>query len=67
MKKLIVTRLLGPQALERSQRVREKELERFYLNLLDKAMKKESVEIAEEATNLVNNSICQMIMGRSCS
>jgi cytochrome P450 len=30
-------------------------------------VKKESVEIAEEAMKLVNNTVCQMIMGRSCS
>ncbi|KAG7637595.1 Cytochrome P450 [Arabidopsis thaliana x Arabidopsis arenosa] len=67
MKKLIVTKFLGPQALERSQKVRAEELKRFYLNLLDKAVKKESVEIAEEAMKLVNNTVCQMIMGRNCS
>ncbi|XP_010417842.1 PREDICTED: cytochrome P450 705A5-like isoform X1 [Camelina sativa] len=67
MKKLITSKLLGPQALERSQGVRAKEVERFYSNLLDTAMKKESVEISEEAMKLVNNSICHMIMGRSCS
>ncbi|CAA0372281.1 unnamed protein product [Arabidopsis thaliana] len=67
MKKLIVTKLLGPQALERSQRIRANEVERFYSNLLDKAMKKESVEIADEAMKLVNNIICKMIMGRTCS
>ncbi|XP_019093535.1 PREDICTED: cytochrome P450 705A5-like [Camelina sativa] len=67
MKKLIVTKLLGPQALKRSLSVRAEELERFYLTLLDKAMKKESFEIAEEAMKLINNTICKMIMGRSCS
>ncbi|XP_010466194.1 PREDICTED: cytochrome P450 705A5-like [Camelina sativa] len=67
MKKLMVTKLLGPQALERSQRIRADELERFYVSLFDKAMKKESVEISKEAMKLINNSICKMIMGRSCS
>ncbi|CAL9234425.1 unnamed protein product [Arabidopsis halleri] len=67
IKKLMVTKFLGPQALERSQGVRAKEVERFYSNLLDKALKKETVEIAEEAMKLVNNSLCKMIMGRSCS
>ncbi|EOA26316.1 hypothetical protein CARUB_v10025157mg, partial [Capsella rubella] len=67
MKKLIVTKLLGPQALERSQNVRAKELEGLYLKLLDKAMKKESVEIVKKAMRLINNTICKMIMGRSCS
>ncbi|XP_010473089.1 PREDICTED: cytochrome P450 705A5-like [Camelina sativa] len=64
MKKLVVTKLLGPQALERSQGVRAKELEGFYLNLLDKAMQKESVDIVEEVMKLVNNSICKIIMGK---
>ncbi|XP_010508433.1 PREDICTED: cytochrome P450 705A5-like isoform X2 [Camelina sativa] len=57
MKKLMVTKLLGAQALERSRDVRADELERFYTSLLDKAMKEEPVEIGKET----------MIMGRSCS
>ncbi|KAG7632021.1 Cytochrome P450 superfamily [Arabidopsis suecica] len=67
MRKLIATKLLGPQALDRSRKIRADELDRFYRNLLDKAMKKESVEIGEEAAKLNNNIICKMIMGRSCS
>ncbi|KAH0934438.1 hypothetical protein HID58_011555 [Brassica napus] len=62
----IVTKLLGPQALERSRRVRGDELDRFYNNLFDKAVKKESVEICEEALKLTINSICKLIMGRCC-
>ncbi|KFK39878.1 hypothetical protein AALP_AA3G300300 [Arabis alpina] len=57
----------GPQALERSRGVRADELERFYMSLVDKAMKNESVDIGKEAMKLTNNSICKMIMGRSCS
>ncbi|KFK23474.1 hypothetical protein AALP_AAs54448U000100 [Arabis alpina] len=57
MKKLIITNLLGPQALERSRGVRADEVKRFYSNLLDKAMKNESVEIVEEAMKLTNNTI----------
>ncbi|KAF8109698.1 hypothetical protein N665_0093s0051 [Sinapis alba] len=67
MKKVLVTNLLGPQALERSQRVRADELDRFYKNLFDKAEKKESVEICEEVLKLTNNIICKLIMGRCCS
>ncbi|KAL1197715.1 Cytochrome [Cardamine amara subsp. amara] len=67
MKKILVTNLLGPQALERSRVVRADELDRFYKNLFDKAMKKESVKICAEVLKLSNNSICKMIMGRSCS
>lgn len=66
MKKVLVTNLLGPQALERSRRVRVDELDRFYKNLFDKAVKKESVEICEEALKLTNNSVCKLIMGRCC-
>ncbi|KAG7631918.1 Cytochrome P450 superfamily [Arabidopsis suecica] len=67
MKKLMVTKLLGPHALERSRKIRADELYRLYTNLLDKAMKKESVEIGKETMKLTNNTICKMIMGRSCS
>ncbi|ESQ47874.1 hypothetical protein EUTSA_v10022051mg, partial [Eutrema salsugineum] len=66
MKKLMFTKLLGPQALERSRGIRADELERFYMSLLDKATKNESVEISKEAMKLTNNIICKMIMGRSC-
>ena len=66
MKKVLVTNLLGPQALERSRRVRGDELDRFYNNLFDKAVKKETVEICEEALKLTINSICKLIMGRCC-
>ncbi|CAA7061665.1 unnamed protein product [Microthlaspi erraticum] len=64
IKKLIFTTTLGPQALERSRGVRGVEAERFYRNLVDKAMKKESVEMGEEALRFVNNSLGGMSMGR---
>ncbi|KAL0676553.1 hypothetical protein Bca4012_004534 [Brassica carinata] len=67
MKKVLVTNLLGPQALKRSRRVRADELDRFYDNLFEKAAKKETVEIFAEALKLVNDSICKLIMGRCCS
>ena len=57
MKKLLVTKLLGPHALERSRGIRADELERLYRSLFDKAVKKESVEIGKEATKLSINSI----------
>ncbi|KAJ4906983.1 hypothetical protein Rs2_10641 [Raphanus sativus] len=65
IKKLITTKLLGPQALERSRGVRAVEVNRFYLNLADKARKKESVEIGEEAMKLITNSMCKMLVGKS--
>ncbi|KAL1213876.1 Cytochrome [Cardamine amara subsp. amara] len=67
MKKLMVKKLLGTQAIERSRKFRADELDQFYRNLLEKAIKKESVEIGEEAMKFTNNSICKMVMGRSCS
>ncbi|KAF8107837.1 hypothetical protein N665_0116s0043 [Sinapis alba] len=67
IKKLITTKLLGPQALERSRGVRADEVNQFYLNLVDKARKKESVEIAEEAMKLVINNIWKMLTGKSFS
>ncbi|EOA32928.1 hypothetical protein CARUB_v10016254mg [Capsella rubella] len=67
MKKVLVTNFLGPQAHERSRGVRADELERFYMNLFDKAMKKEIVEISNETLTLTNYTISKMIMGRSCS
>ncbi|CAA7017056.1 unnamed protein product [Microthlaspi erraticum] len=67
MKKLLVMNLFGPQALDRSRAIRADELERFYGDLLDKARKKEIVEIGKEVMKLTNNSICKMLMGRSFS
>ncbi|CAG7876964.1 unnamed protein product [Brassica rapa] len=66
MKKIMVTKLLGPQALERSRGIRDYERERLYASLLDKAVRNESVEIGKEAMKFANNIICKMIMGRSC-
>ncbi|KAF3605444.1 hypothetical protein DY000_02049728 [Brassica cretica] len=67
MKKQMVTKLLGPQALERSRGIRGYEREGFHASLLDKAVKNESVEIGKEAMKFANNIICKMIMGRSCN
>ncbi|KAH0914180.1 LOW QUALITY PROTEIN: hypothetical protein HID58_028626 [Brassica napus] len=67
MKKLLATRFFRTQAIENLRGVRAEELERFYLNLYDKAAKKESVEIGEETMKFTNNMICRMCMGRSCS
>ncbi|KAF8109697.1 hypothetical protein N665_0093s0050 [Sinapis alba] len=66
MKKILVTNMLGPQALKRSRRVRVDELDRFYNNLFEKAVKKQTVEIFEEVLKLTNDSICKLIMGRCC-
>ncbi|KAF8081729.1 hypothetical protein N665_0869s0011 [Sinapis alba] len=66
MKKLLITKLLGPHAIDRSRAVRAEELERFYSRLLDKARKKECVEIRKEAMIFTNNSTCKLILGRTC-
>ncbi|KFK32636.1 hypothetical protein AALP_AA6G269100 [Arabis alpina] len=57
MKKLMVTRMIGPHALQQSRDIRAVELERFYRNLLDKATKNQSVEIDEELRRLVINTL----------
>ncbi|CAH8358469.1 unnamed protein product [Eruca vesicaria subsp. sativa] len=67
VKKIVTTKLLGPQALERSRGIRADEANRFYLNLIDKATKNESVEIAEEAMKLISNSMCKMLLGKGFS
>ncbi|KAF2559895.1 hypothetical protein F2Q68_00017139 [Brassica cretica] len=67
MKKLMVTKLLGPQAQEQSRGIRADEINRFYGKLLDKARKTESVDVGKEAMNLVNNIMCMMSMGRRFS
>ncbi|XP_010523229.1 PREDICTED: cytochrome P450 705A5-like [Tarenaya hassleriana] len=67
MRKLLVTKLLGPQHLERSRLVRGEELERFYVNLLEKARRKEGIEMHKEIMKLTNNTICRMIIGRKWS
>ncbi|XP_010467059.1 PREDICTED: cytochrome P450 705A20-like [Camelina sativa] len=67
MKKLIATKLLRPQSIERSRGIRGEEVMRFYNSLLDKARVNESVEISKEAMKLVNNTLCRMSMGRSFS
>ncbi|KFK35936.1 hypothetical protein AALP_AA4G056300 [Arabis alpina] len=67
MKKLLVTKLLGPQSLERTRLIRGEELKTFCAMLFDKAAKNESVDVGKEIMKLTNNSICRMIIGRKCS
>ncbi|KAF3531555.1 hypothetical protein DY000_02042282 [Brassica cretica] len=57
MKKLIATKLLRPQSVERSLGIRAEEIQRFCRSLLEKARKNE----------LINNTLCRMSMGRSFS
>ncbi|KAL0857204.1 hypothetical protein Bca101_062358 [Brassica carinata] len=65
MKKIITTKLLRPQTLERSRGIRAEELHRFYGSLVEKARNNESVGISKEAMKLMNNTLCRMSMGRS--
>ncbi|KFK32669.1 hypothetical protein AALP_AA6G273400 [Arabis alpina] len=60
MKKLMVTHMTGPQAVEKSRDTRTTELQGFYRNLLDKATKNKSVDIGEEVKRVVIN-----ILGKS--
>ncbi|KAF8109695.1 hypothetical protein N665_0093s0048 [Sinapis alba] len=66
MKKLLSTNLIGMQTQERSRSARAVEVDRFYAKLLDKARKKESVDVHTEAKGLVNNILFKMTLGRSC-
>ncbi|CAH8293515.1 unnamed protein product [Eruca vesicaria subsp. sativa] len=66
-KKVLVRNLMGTQAVEWSQGIRAKELERFHARLLDKARKKESVEIGNEAMVLTTNIFSKLLIGRSYS
>nr|VDC81574.1 unnamed protein product [Brassica rapa] len=50
----------------KSRGIRGDEVKLFYSNLLDKAMRKERVDIGEEAMKLTNNSMCKILMGRVC-
>ncbi|KAH0845236.1 LOW QUALITY PROTEIN: hypothetical protein HID58_090514, partial [Brassica napus] len=59
MKKLMVTKLLGPQAQEQSRGIRADEINRFY------ARKKESVDVGSNES--FNNIMCMMSMGRRFS
>ncbi|KAF3516597.1 hypothetical protein DY000_02061934 [Brassica cretica] len=65
MKKLIVTKLLGPNAQVQSRSIRADELERLRGILLDKGRKKERVDINKEARKLVGNIVARMTMGGS--
>ncbi|KAJ4917674.1 hypothetical protein Rs2_03224 [Raphanus sativus] len=67
MKKILVTKLLGPHSLERTRLIRGEELKTFRAILFDKAAKNDAVDVGEEMMKLTNNSICRMIMGRKCS
>ncbi|XP_010530500.1 PREDICTED: cytochrome P450 705A5-like [Tarenaya hassleriana] len=67
MKKLLVTKLLGQQHLQRSRGLRDEELERFYVELSDKATRKEVIDVHREISKLANRIICRMMMGRKCS
>ncbi|RID63690.1 hypothetical protein BRARA_E02674 [Brassica rapa] len=55
MKKLLVMNLFGTPAQVRSRGIRADELEQFYARLMDKARKKESVEMGKEAMVLTNS------------
>ncbi|XP_010527305.1 PREDICTED: cytochrome P450 705A20-like [Tarenaya hassleriana] len=67
MRKLMLSELLGRQALERSRSLRAEEMERFRCNLWEKARRNEAVDLGMETTRLANDSICKMIMGKKCS
>lgn len=67
MKKIAMTELLGQQHMERSRETRGEELQRFCVNLLEKAKRNEPINVRKEMMKLTNNSICRMTMGKRCS
>ncbi|KAJ8748798.1 hypothetical protein K2173_011354 [Erythroxylum novogranatense] len=67
MKKLCVTQLLGAQQIQKTKRVRREELEQLLRRLVDKAHKKELVDISSEMLRTTNNGICRMVMSTRCS
>ncbi|KAL0717486.1 hypothetical protein Bca4012_066808 [Brassica carinata] len=66
MTKLAVAKLTGMQTQEQSRSARAFEVERFYGKLLDKARKKESVDIHKEVKGLISNILFKMTLGRNC-
>lgn len=64
MKKLVVSKMLGPNGHVQWRSIRVDELERFHENMLDKARKKESVEIIKQVRELVGNIVGRMTVGK---
>jgi cytochrome P450 len=67
MKKLCMTELLSTKQLERSHGIRHEEMVQFLHVVLEKANKKEMVDVGNELMKLTNNIICRMLMSTRCS
>lgn len=67
MKKLVMSELLGNQALTKFSSIRSGELRRF-LSVLHKASERdETVNITQELIKLTNNIISMMMLNMRCS
>uniref|UniRef100_A0A2N9G2Q2 Cytochrome P450 n=1 Tax=Fagus sylvatica TaxID=28930 RepID=A0A2N9G2Q2_FAGSY len=67
MKKLCMTELLSTKQLERSHGIRHEEMVQFLHVVLEKANKKEMVDVGNELMKLTNNIVCRMLMSTRCS
>ncbi|CDP10847.1 unnamed protein product [Coffea canephora] len=67
MKKLCMTKLLSPQALEASSGVRRQGLRSFLQKIVESASLLKPVDVGLELLKLTNNIICTMAMNTNCS
>ncbi|KAL3537355.1 hypothetical protein ACH5RR_000721 [Cinchona calisaya] len=67
IKKLCITKLLGPHSLGASRGIRKEELHCFLQKILDSAASMKPVNAGLELFKITNNTICRMIMSTRCS
>ncbi|KAL3537353.1 hypothetical protein ACH5RR_000719 [Cinchona calisaya] len=67
IKKLCMTKLLGPHALELSRGVRLQELNCFLQKMFDSASSNKPIDLGLELVKLTNNTVCRMVMSTKCS
>ncbi|MBA0587851.1 hypothetical protein Gorai_000972 [Gossypium raimondii] len=67
MKKLCMTKLFTGSQLDRFNGIREQETSKLLKSLLNKSKAGEPCDLAAEVTELTNNMIYRMAMGRRCS
>nr|AGV40781.1 flavone synthase [Saussurea medusa] len=67
IKKMSTVELLGNQNLGHFLPIRTQEIHELLHTLMNKAKKRESVNLTEELLKLTNNVICQMMMSIRCS
>ncbi|ESW05838.1 hypothetical protein PHAVU_011G213700 [Phaseolus vulgaris] len=68
VKKLCVTELLSPRQLERSKKVRRKEMESWVKGVLENVRGKGgAIDVGPQLIKLTNNVTCRMAMSTCCS